>query len=88
MKVIYTDPFRRDYSRLQADIQNALDKALLFLFKNPRHPSLRAKKLPGTSIWYARITRAYRFTFQYSDSLIILRRAGTHDMLTKERKKC
>lgn len=87
MQVIYTDPFKRDYNRLPSGIQRALDKALLFLFKNPRHPSLRSKKLPGTSIWYARITRAYRFTFQYQDNLVILRRAGTHDMITKERKK-
>lgn len=87
MRVIYTDPFKRDYSRLPSNIHGALDKALSFLFKNPRHPSLRSKKLPGTSIWYARITRAYRFTFQYSDNVVILRRAGTHDMLTKERKR-
>jgi len=87
MKVIFTDPFKRDYNRLPPDTQGALDKALLFLLKNPRHPSLRAKKLPGTSIWYARITRAYRFTFQYSNNLVVLRRAGTHDMLTKERKR-
>jgi hypothetical protein len=50
MQIIYTDPFKRDYGRLPSDIQDALDKALLFLFKNPRHPSLRSKKLPGTSI--------------------------------------
>lgn len=87
MKVIYTDPFKRDYNRLPSDIQGALDKALSFLLKNPRHPSLRSKKLPGTSLWYARITRAYRLTFQYSDNLVILRRAGTHDILAKERKK-
>lgn len=63
-----------------------LDKALGFLLENPHHPSLRSKKLPGTEIWYARITRAYRFTFIIEGDVITLRRAGTHAILKKERK--
>lgn len=85
MKVIFTDPFRRDYRGLEFDIQKALDRALKFLLVNPRHPSLRVKKLPGTDIWYARVSRAYRFTFQYGNDLIFLRRVGTHEILSKER---
>lgn len=86
MKVVYTIPFRDDYGGLPSEIQRALEKALRFLLENPRHPSLRAKKLPGTEICYARITREYRFTFQIDKSVIILRRAGTHDILRSERK--
>ncbi|MBI4159718.1 hypothetical protein HY504_00995 [Candidatus Wolfebacteria bacterium] len=87
MRIIFTEPFRRDYGRLPFDARRALHKALKFFITNPRHRSLRAKKLPGTIIWYARISRAYRFTFEYRDGEVFLRRAGTHDILSQERFK-
>jgi len=86
MKIIYTEPFKRDYKDLPRHVQRALGKALGFLLENIRYSSLRAKKLPGTEIWYARISRGYRFTFQFDNHTIILRRAGTHDTLNRERK--
>lgn len=85
MEIIYTEPFRRDYRDLPKSVQKALEKALRFLMQNIRHPSLRAKKLPATSIWYARINKSYRFTFQYEGDHITLRRAGTHAVLNNER---
>lgn len=48
MKLVFTDTFRRDYQTLPAKVQRALDKALTFLLANPRHHSLRAKKIQGT----------------------------------------
>lgn len=87
MRVVFTQPFKKDYRSLPPKVQRALDKALKFLLMDPRHPSLRAKKLPGTFIWYARISRAYRFTFQYDRNSVILRRAGTHSVLSKERER-
>lgn len=86
MKLVFTEPFHRDYLVLPPDIKRALDKALKFLLSNPRHPSLQAKKIPGTEIWYARASRAYRFTFQLKDDTITLRRVGTHAVLSRERK--
>jgi len=87
MQVIFTEPFKKDYNGLSAAVKKTLDKSLKFLISNPRHPSLRAKKLPDTSIWYARISKNYRFTFQYEEDLVILRRVGGHDILDKERRK-
>ena len=87
MKLIFTDPFKQDYQTLPSDVRRALNKALKFLLANPRHPSLRVKKLPGTSLWYARISRVYRFTFEYELGVVILRRAGTYEILSKERKR-
>lgn len=87
MRIIFTEPFGRDYRGLPSHIQRALDQALAFLSAGERHPSLRAKKLPGTAIWYARVTRTYRFTFQIEKDMIILRRVGTHDILGRERKR-
>jgi len=86
VSLLFTEPFKRDYGELPAKIQQALDKALKLLMSNARHPSLRARKLPGTEIWYARITRDYRFTFQHAGDSVILRRTGTHDILKRERK--
>jgi len=87
MQFFFTESFKKDYQILPIEVRRALDKVLKFLIVNPRHSSLHVKKLPGTSIWYARITRAYRFTFQYWETLIVLRRVGTHDILDKERAK-
>ena len=86
MRLIFTGPFHRDYRSLPVEVQRVLDKALKFLLENPRHPSLRAKKIPGTEIWYARVSRAYRLTFQFEADVITLRRVGSHAILTKERK--
>lgn len=86
MKFIFTEPFQKDYQQLPSQIQRALDKALSFLSTDRQRSSLRIKKLPGTMIWYARITRAYRFTFQFEKEIIILRRVGTHAILNRERK--
>ena len=87
MTLFFTEPFKRDYEALPRQIQRALDKALQFLLVNPRYPSLRVKKLPGTKVWYGRLTRGYRFTFQFENDVIMLRRAGTHAVLAAERRK-
>ena len=86
MILLRASSFRRDYRKLPSQIQLSLEKALALLFVNPRHPSLQSRKLPGTDIWYARIDRGYRFTFQYDGDTMILRRAGTHAILSRERK--
>lgn len=86
MKVVFTELFKRDYVGLPPEARQAFDKAIKFFLANPRHPSLQTKKLPHTSIWYARLSRGYRFTFEYNKDVVILRRVGTHDILNKERK--
>ena len=69
-------------------IQKTAEKNLELFSKNPRYPSLRVKKMEGTkNIWEGRITEGYRFTFQMEGDTYTLRRAGTHDILKKEKKK-
>lgn len=87
MRVVFTDAFRRDYQDLPDYVQQALDKALKFLSGGVRHPSIRMKKLPGTEIWYGRVTRAYRFTLQLNGDVCLLRRVGTHSILDAERRR-
>jgi len=57
---------------------------LEYLIRNPRHPSLRVKKLRGTDKFEIRVSKGYRLTFRYADDVLELRRVGTHDILKKE----
>lgn len=82
MKVQTTRPFDRDYARLPDDLKQRVDKQLALLLKDPRHPSLRLKRMRGTAnIWEARVTGGYRMTLELADESIILRRIGPHDVL-------
>jgi addiction module RelE/StbE family toxin len=84
MKVAFTKPFKRDYQNLPEDIQKQIDKQIERLLKNPKHPSLRSKKMEGRQeIWEARITEGYRMTFQINRDTYLLRRVGTHNILRK-----
>jgi mRNA interferase RelE/StbE len=82
MKVLTTRSFDRDYAALPDNIQDLANQKLRLLLENPRHPSLRLKKMGGRGeIWEASVTMTYRFTFQREGDTYILRRIGTHDIL-------
>lgn len=82
MRFERTERFKRDFQALPEPIQRRAEKQLALFLKNPRHPSLRIKKMQGTqNLWEGRITKSYRFTFQIRDDACILRRIGTHDIL-------
>jgi len=82
MKIQTTKPFDKDYDGLPEPIKDRIDKQLTLLLENPNHPSLMLKKIKGhPNIWEGRITKSYRFTFQISGEMYILRRIGTHDIL-------
>jgi len=84
MKVAFTKPFKKDYQGLPENIQKQINEQIMRLLDNPKHPSLRIKKMEGRqSIWEARITGGYRMTFQIIGDTYLLRRAGTHDILRK-----
>ena len=82
MKVAFTIPFKRDYGRLPASLQEKVAGQIRRLIENPRHPSLGVKKMEGREdILEVRITKAYRMTFQVSGDPYLFRRVGTHDIL-------
>jgi mRNA-degrading endonuclease RelE of RelBE toxin-antitoxin system len=82
MKLLFTKPFIRDYRRLPQRLQKLADKQLELLLDNPRHPSLKTKKMQDPrEIWEGRLTQSYRFTFQIQGDTYVLRRIGTHDLL-------
>lgn len=84
MKVAFTSPFRKDYQGLPTGIQEQIDAQIARLLENPRHPSLRCKKMEGrAAFWEARVTKDYRLTFEIVAGVYLLRRVGTHDILKK-----
>ena len=84
MKLLLTERFRRDYSRLPTAIQDEVEEKLDLLLKNPRHPSLQVKKMQGTAgIWELRVTQGYRLTFQIERGSYLLRKVGSHDILRR-----
>jgi mRNA interferase RelE/StbE len=59
---------------------------LSFPAADPRHPSLRVKKIRGTaSVFEARVDGDFRFTFEYGERHeIILRIVGPHGPTLKK----
>jgi len=63
-----------------------VEKFLRLIADNPRHPSLRIKKIQGTEdIFEASVNMSVRATFQYIKSdTIYLRNIGEHDITLKK----
>jgi len=84
MAILRTERFQKDFARLPDQIQERAERALRRLAGEPRHPSLRLKKMEGAAgIWECRVSDNYRITFQLASEGILLRRIGTHDMLRR-----
>ncbi len=79
-----THSFLKDYRKLPKNMRDRVDKQLSFLLQDPRHRSLRFKRLKGTDRFEIRIISGYRLTFRYDEEILELRRVGTHDLLKKE----
>ncbi len=84
MKIRRTNSFLKGFKKLPEAIKPRVNNNLELLFENPRHPSLRFKKLKGTDKFEIRISKGYRLTLKYHDQILELRRVGTHDLLIKE----
>lgn len=80
MRLFYSERFQRAYADLDDEQVKLAKKALRLLTSNPRHPSLRVKKMQGTAdIWEARASRSLRLTFEMRGDVILLRNVGAHD---------
>lgn len=82
MELVFTKTFIKDYKKLPKNIQGNVDRKLAFLLQDPRHPSLRVKKVKGYDyIWEGSVTMNYRFLFRQSEDKYVLLRVGIHDEL-------
>ncbi len=80
MRLHRLDVFKENYKALQPDEQALVDKAVEFLAVDPRHPSLRLKKVEGhKGVWEARASGELRLTFRWEKDVITLRAVGHHD---------
>jgi len=82
--LIFTNRFKKAYQRLPQNIQGKLKKTIRLLDENPRHPSLRVKRIQGTDkIYERRIDQKYRFSFEFDGEEIVLRNVDNHDECLK-----
>ncbi len=73
MKIDLTIKASRIYEELPIKIKKALEKQMLHLEQDLRHPSLHAKKYDESSdLWQARINNDWRFYFLIKKDTIIL----------------
>ncbi|AQQ52228.1 type II toxin-antitoxin system RelE/ParE family toxin [Planococcus lenghuensis] len=81
-----TNRFRRSYTKLSPELQDAVDDAIRTLANGRPYPvGLRAKKMKGHKfIFEASPTMACRITFEYENpDYMILRNVGEHDVTLK-----
>lgn len=65
MKLLFARHFINQYEKLPQKLKLRVDKQLLLLASNLRHPSLRAKKYDkDNDIWQARVDKSYRLYFR------------------------
>jgi len=84
MPIQFTERFAKQYERLPKTMQKKVDKALTVLGDNPKHPSLRVKKMEGRKdIWEARPSKRLRMTFEMAGGTIVMRNVGKHDEVLK-----
>ena len=80
MKISYSDNFLKQVQVLSREIKKTLKKKLTLMLVNPRHPSLRTKKIQGqTDIFESSVTMSIRITWQYTEDGFFLRNIGVHD---------
>ena len=80
MKIQYSESFKKCVKKLPKETKIILKNKLSLMRKNPRHPSLRTKKIQAASgIFEASITKNIRMTWHYTKNGIFLRRIGRHD---------
>lgn len=85
MKIEWSQTFTKEFHRLPSQWQKQFDEKFKLFLQDPRHPSLRVKKMQGArGIWEARVNQSYRWTFELIKSGVRLRHVGTHDILREE----
>ncbi|HUJ69782.1 MAG TPA: hypothetical protein VLW86_09675 [Syntrophorhabdales bacterium] len=84
MNIYFSDLFLQSVKELPEDVKRALKKKLDIMADNPRHPSLRTKKIKGREgIFEATISMGVRMTWEYFEDGILLRNIGGHDRTLK-----
>ena len=84
MQFFWTEPFKKDYSRLTPQMRERASQTLRRFSADTRQPGLHIKKMEGVAdIWEIRVSENYRITFQFVREGVLFRRIGTHNILRK-----
>ena len=84
MNIYFSDLFLQSVKGLSEDVKRTLKQKLDIIADNPRHPSLRTKKIRGReNLFEATITMSIRMTWEYFEDGILLRNIGEHDRTLK-----
>lgn len=84
MKLYFSKKFLQKIKNLSKNIQKIAKKKLDILRENPKHPSLRVKKIQGyLNIFEASINMDIRVTWEHYEEGIYLRNIGHHDEALK-----
>lgn len=79
--------FEKEFKKLPADQKKLAKKKLALLVGDPRHPSLRCKKVQGyfeePPIMELSVTMTVRVTWQRFPDFIYLRHIGTHEIFRR-----
>jgi hypothetical protein len=77
MSITYTDLFAEKVRMMPLEAKKTLAAKLDLMAENPRHPSLRTKKIQGqVGLFEASVSMSIRITWQYTDDGILLRNIG------------
>ena len=80
MNIYFSDLFLDGVQRLSVDAKKTLKKKLDLLANNPKHPSMRTKKIKGgEDIFEASVNMDIRITWEFFEDVILLRNIGRHD---------
>jgi len=78
-----TNTFKRFYKKLDKEVREQVKKTLNCFKGNPYHPSLGNKKITGQkNIYEIRVSRNIRITYSKIGDTAVLRKVGTHDILS------
>lgn len=79
MNISFTGNARKNLGKLSNQTIKKFYKQAALLLSDPRHPSLRARKMGGSGSYEARIDRRYRFTYEIGKDQIFILTVGPHD---------
>lgn len=84
-KITYTRRFLKNLKKLNANERTQLKKKLEFLMQDPLHPSLRTKRIQGTTdLFEFSVNMDVRVIWEYDgDTIILLIDIGHHDILNQ-----
>ena len=84
MPIRRTKRFKRAFLKLPVHTRKKVKHTLALLDQDFHHPGLRARRLSGQrDIFYARVDRDHRLTYERRGDVLLLRNVGRHDETLK-----